>query len=307
MSLEFAGAISRAVRRETLPLVASTEERIEQVRAGMLAEAREYDYEPVDRIVDVDAGGVPARLYLPTRATRALLYLHGGGFVYGALGTHDAHTRRIANRTRSAVLGVGYRKAPEHPFPTGLTDSDRAATWLRDHATAHGLEPGRMVAVGDSAGAALAQAVTLRHPGWFAAQVLAYPFLDPEGTTYDVRVDSPQLSPAEAAWYWSQYAPDPSTHADPALDPLRAPDFSRQPPTLIQLAELDILARTGRELARRMAADGVVPEVVDYPGVPHGFWRRTERYPEAGRSLLDIAAFLDRVVPAAAPVPARAR
>lgn len=307
MSLEIAGAISRAVRRETLPLVTSVEERIERVRADMLAEAREYDYEPVDQIVDVDAGGVPGRLYLPTHVTRTVLYLHGGGFVYGALGTHDAHTRRIANRTRSAVLGVGYRKAPEHPFPAGLEDCRRAASWLRNQAAAHGLDPARLVAVGDSAGATLAQAVTLRHPRWFAAQVLAYPFLDPEGTTYDDTVDSQELSVAEAAWYWAQYAPDPSTHADPALDPLRAADYSTQPPTLIQLAELDILATTGRELARRMAADGVVPEVVDYPGVPHGFWRRTERYPEARRSLLDIAAFLDRVVPAAAPIPGPAR
>jgi acetyl esterase len=223
--------------------------------------------------------------------------------VYGELDTHDAHTRRIANRTRSAVLGVGYRKAPEHPFPAGLTDCDRAATWLRDHATAteHGLKPRRMVAVGDSAGATLAQAVTLRHPGWFAAQVLAYPFLDPEGATYDDTADLPELGLAEAAWYWAQYAPDPSARADPELDPLRAADFSRQPPTLIQLAELDILATTGRELARRMAADGVVPEVVHYPGVPHGFWRRTERYPQARQSLLDIAAFLDRVLPAVDP------
>src|SRR3954466_12005905 len=90
--------------------------------AAMRSEARAVaaaeERESVERVEDVDVDGGPCRPYVPIGAagggaTRLLVFLHGGGFVFGDLETHDAQSRRLANRTRSAVLTVGYRRPPE--------------------------------------------------------------------------------------------------------------------------------------------------------------------------------------------------
>jgi acetyl esterase len=90
--------------------------------------------EEVHRVSDVDADGVACRLHVPDGARRVLLFLHGGGFVFGDLDTHDAQARRLANRTRSAVLAVDYRRPPEHRFPAAPDDVDTALAWLRSRA-----------------------------------------------------------------------------------------------------------------------------------------------------------------------------
>ncbi|MGC4146601.1 alpha/beta hydrolase fold domain-containing protein, partial [Escherichia coli] len=87
---------------------------VAQTRAAMTAEAAGDHREGVHEVRDVDAAGVPCRLYRPSAEPAGLLlFFHGGGFVYGDLDTHDAHCRRVANRTGWAVLAVHYRRAPE--------------------------------------------------------------------------------------------------------------------------------------------------------------------------------------------------
>ena len=99
-------------------------------RAEALAAAALEPEEPVDRVEDVDADGVRCRLYVPDGAERTILFLHGGGFVFGDVDTHDGQSRRLANRTGSAVLAVDYRRPPEHPFPAAPDDVDTALSWL---------------------------------------------------------------------------------------------------------------------------------------------------------------------------------
>jgi acetyl esterase len=131
--------------------------------------------EPVAQARDVDAGGVPCRLYLPESRGElpgAIVFLHGGGFVFGELDTHDPQSRRLANRTGMAVLAVDYRRPPEHRFPAAPDDVDVALSWLRDQADGLGLDAARVVALGDSAGGKLALEGALRSPKAIVAAVL---------------------------------------------------------------------------------------------------------------------------------------
>src|SRR5438874_3742572 len=108
--------------QEKVPL---TVDRLAEVRQSMVDAigAEVGDGPPVAAVHDVDAGGVPARLYVPSPdGVPVVVYLHGGGWVLGGLATHDALCRTLADRSGCAVLAVDYRLAPEHPYPAAFED-----------------------------------------------------------------------------------------------------------------------------------------------------------------------------------------
>jgi acetyl esterase len=253
--------------------------------------------EEVGHVEDVDAAGVPCRLYLPARASGgAILFLHGGGFVFGDLDTHDAQARRMANRTGLAVLAVDYRRPPEHRFPAAPADVDAALAWLVGAAPALGLDVSRLVALGDSAGGNLALVAALRNPNVFAATVLVYPFIDPRQRYDSYRREAGGLGADEAAWYWQQYARSADDYADPDLAPIDSEALHTLPPTLVVAAEHDPLVDEDVDLARRLEAAGVPTTLSTYPGMIHGFWRRPEQFDAAEESLVEIADFLRRTL-----------
>lgn len=257
-----------------------------QVRNDLRVEAAVEVKDLVARVEEVDAGGVPARLYVPNDAPGALLYLHGGGFALGDLVSHDGIARRLAARTGWAVLMPGYRLSPEHPWPAADEDTAATGDWLAEQ------DFDECVVVGDSAGAALALGEALRVPGRYAAQVLVYPFVDPSCASYDAELDVTDLPMARCEMFWRLYLQGADASADPALGVLDGGSLAGLPPTLIQLAEDDVLTRTGRLLADRLGDDGVAARVELYPGVQHGFWRRTDNL-QAEPAIRAVAAFLD--------------
>src|SRR5690606_18837715 len=105
---------------------------IDALRRAAREAAATEEREPVRSVEDLDADGVRCRLYRPAgvEPPGVLVYLHGGGFVFGDLETHDGQARRLANRTGLAVLAVDYRRPPEHRFPAAVLDVDAALAWL---------------------------------------------------------------------------------------------------------------------------------------------------------------------------------
>lgn len=264
---------------------------VAKTRAAMLRESVDDPREPVAQVLDDDAGGVPVRIYLPAGATGSILFVHGGGFVYGEPDTHDAHARRMAVRTGRAVCFVHYRRAPEAPYPAAVEDVLVVSDWWHDRLDSLGLDPAQQVALGDSAGANLAFVAALHHRERYQRLVLVYPFLDPGLGSYERENDCEQLSLERSAWFWRLYAPDQARWREPDLDPLTVSSYAGLPPTLIQLAEKDVLVSTGRLLADRLRVSGVEVEVREYPGVHHGFWRRFDN-DQSEPAQADLAAWL---------------
>ncbi len=264
------------------------------------AEARELaiaeEREDVDRVEDVDADGVPCRLYVPDGAQRTIVFLHGGGFVFGDVDTHDGQSRRLANRTGSAVLAVDYRRPPEHRFPAAPDDVDTVLAWLLVQAAGLGLDLGRIVTLGDSAGGNLALVAALRNPNVLAATVLVYPFVDADMGSASYAAPDGGLTRAEAGWFWEQYARTAGDLRDPDLAPYLSDRLGTLPPTLVQVAEHDVLADEDHELVRRIGAAGAPVEVATYTGMIHGFWRNPQLFDAAEEALAEIADFLDRHV-----------
>jgi acetyl esterase len=264
-------------------------------RESTRLEAATFPKENVARVEDLDAGGVPARLYLPAGADLAaevIVHLHGGGFVFNDVEVHDAPCRRLARRTGRAVLSVDYRLAPEHPFPAAVEDTDRALRWSAERSA-------RVVAHGDSAGANLAVVGALRNPGLVAALVLVYPFLDPGSSFPSYEMTGGSWDRDEAQWYWQQYvdvAAEPGLLAHPDVAPLRSPDLASLPPTLVLTAEHDIARDEGEHLLARLQDEGVAALGARCLGVPHGFWRRPEFAAANGLVMRQTGAFLDSLV-----------
>ena len=267
---------------------------IDEARAANRQAASTEPGEDVAEVRDLDAGGVPVRLYRPDGARPGVVvHLHGGGFVFHDLDVHDAAARRLANRTGLPVLSVDYRRPPEHRFPAATDDTDTVLAWLDREGAELGLD-GPAYVHGDSAGGNLALVAALRHPGRFAAAVLVYPFLDPTASFDSYRTAADGLDEREARWYWEQYAATPADLEHPDLAPLRSDRLGSLPPTLVVTAEHDPLRDEGEELARRLAELGVPVVATRYLGQVHGFWRHPSVFPAAEQALAQTAGFLAR-------------
>ena len=257
----------------------------EEVRRLNLREEREE----VALVEDVDADGVRCRLYTPADALPGLVvHAHGGGFVLNDIDVHDGVCRRLANRARRRVLSVDYRRPPEAKFPAAPDDLDTVVGWLRRE----GL-PGPYAAHGDSAGANLALVAALRNPGFFRVVALVYPFLDPRSSfpSWELGPES-GFDPAEATWYWEQYARTEADYDDPDLAPLRSDRLHTLPPTFVATAEADPLRDEGEELARRIAEVGVETVGIRCLGQTHGFWRHAG-FTASEPLLRQVAGWLD--------------
>jgi acetyl esterase len=266
------------------------DERRRTGRMEGLAEAKD----PVEHVVDVDARGVPCRLYRPRPDAPVIVHLHGGGFVFGDLETHDAGCRRLALASGWAVLAVDYRRAPEHRYPAASDDVDTVIDWLRQHGGALGVDTRRLSVLGDSAGGQLALVAGLRRPA-LSACVLVYPCVDPSGSYPSFRAETGGLTGAEMDWCWEAYSPAGSRVDTAELFPLRArANLSRLPATMVITAEHDPLRDEGEALAAAIAVAGVTSVSTRYLGMIHGFWRNPQLFDASDVAISQVSAWLNR-------------
>lgn len=226
-----------------------------------------------DRMVPADPD-VPVRIYRPHQAQGAIVWLHGGGFVMGDLDTEHPWAARLADMAGTVVISVGYRRAPEHPFPAALDDIYAVLGWAAKNAAELGVDPDRIAIGGHSAGAGLAAAVTLRArdeqgpPICF--QVLNQPVLDDRMGTWSARnfTETPWMHREKVARMWRHYLG--SDTATPYAAPARAADLSGLPPAHIATAEFDPLRDEEITYALRLLQAGVSVELHQWPGTFHG-------------------------------------
>jgi acetyl esterase len=225
---------------------------------------------------------VAARRYLPAEPSAGagtVVWYHGGGFVIGSIDTHDAICRDLAAACGWPVVSVDYRLAPEHPFPAAHDDAEAAVRWLAAHGADHGLDMGRTVLAGDSAGANLAIATARRlrddpEPGVeVVLAALVYPvadLADPDShPSYTDNGEGYLLTAETMRFFADSYVPDAAQRATDDASPLRAGDLSGLPATLVITAEYDPLRDEGDELARALSDAGVAVELERFDGAVH--------------------------------------
>jgi monoterpene epsilon-lactone hydrolase len=247
------------------------------------------------RLEPVDAVGVPAEWSLAPGSdpSRVLLFLHGGGYCSGSITSHRGMVTEIGRAAGVRTLAVGYRLAPEHPFPAGLADALGVYCFLLDQ----GIAPGKIAIAGDSAGGGMSLTVmtSLRSTGkplpgcaW-----LVSPWVDLQMTgasmtkkaDVDPLIQKPYLEELAAAYLAGT---DP---ADPRVSPLHA-DLTGLPPLLIQVGSAETLLDDAVRIARRAGVADVPVSLEIWPHMIHAWHLWAAQLEDGRRAIASAAAFI---------------
>ena len=243
----------------------------------------------------VNAGGVKSEWVTTPGADagRAVLYLHGGGYVIGSINTHRDLASRISRAAKARVLLIDYRLAPEHPFPAAVEDSVAAYRWM----LAQGLKPSRIAVAGDSAGGGLTVAtlVAIRDAKLAvpAAGVCLSPWIDLEGVG-----DSMKSKAAVDPMVQKEALLEMAKHylkGQDARSPLAAPlyaDLAGLPPLLVQVGTAETLLDDSTRLAERARKAGVKVTLEPWENMIHVFQVFAPMLDEAQQAIDKIGEFV---------------
>lgn len=243
---------------------------------------------------EVILGGRPALKQTPNKAdtSRALLYLHGGGFVVGSSRTHQVLTAYLAKACNCTVYSLDYRLAPEHPFPAAVDDAQLALDELLEQ-----YQASQLAVAGDSAGACLALTLLLRLKNQQKPQpacaLLLCPLTDltlsGESMQRNRHVE-PLLTKDWLAVNNEYYAAETACD-DPSISPIHA-DLTGLPPLLIQAAGNDLLLDDARRIHAVAKDAGVDSKLEVFADLGHDFQLSPDIVPEAQRAIAMAAAWI---------------
>ncbi|SMR58937.1 unnamed protein product [Zymoseptoria tritici ST99CH_3D1] len=209
----------------------------------------------------------------------AIFYIHGGGMILGSVDMFTPGIKQRVHLTGIPVFAVTYRLAPEFPDPIPVTDCFSGLQWLSSHAAEVGVDPAKIIIMGESAGGGLAAGTALmaRDQGLnppLRKQILIYPMLD------DTNIEPIAGIEPYATWNsgynltgWTALLGKArgTDEVSPYAAPARAKDLSGLPETYIDCGQLDIFVHEDVQFAARLMAAGVQTELHIYPGQIHGF------------------------------------
>ncbi|MCL1899230.1 MAG: alpha/beta hydrolase fold domain-containing protein [Promicromonosporaceae bacterium] len=255
-----------------------------------------------DGVVDTLDSPIRVRFHRPTGAPNpaVIVYLHGGGWILGDLDTHDRVMRNLAHHTGAVVVGVDYSLAPEARFPVPIEQAVAVAEHVAAHASELGVDGTNLSFAGDSAGAHLALAATLRlaergsavRPRCLLLFYGVYGLIDSPGRRL---LGGPWdgMSRADLEFYLSQYLATPDDARHPLFDQLAA-DLSPVPPCYLAATDLDPVKDDSVTLSALLTRQGTPNELTMFEGVLHGFLHYTRQLDEAVAAFEGAAAFYSR-------------
>jgi epsilon-lactone hydrolase len=245
----------------------------------------------------VDIAGVPAEWSSTSEAdaSRAVLYLHGGGYMAGSIVSHRYVSVEIGRAAQARTLAVGYRRTPEHSYPAQLHDAMAAYRCLLDQ----GIAPGHIAVGGDSAGGNLTLALLLalreRAEPLPCCAWLISPWTDltASGVTMQTKAAADPMIQKPYLLELAQAFCGGRDLADPLISPQHA-DLAGLPPLLIQVGADETLLDDAVTLAGRAGAAGVAVTLQIWPDMIHAFPMFFPLVAASRRATADAGAFLRR-------------
>ncbi len=227
------------------------------------------------KILPLAGRDIPAVFYLASPDAPVVCGCYGGGFVMGSAANDDDCWAELSGKLGVNLISVGYRKAPEHPYPNALLDVYDSIAYLRSHADLFGMKSEDWSVLGFSAGGNLAAAVCLLDSNrGFALhlkrQILFYPYLDLSTSP------AQKGHPKEERMLYTLFAEDYCGGEDPKEE-FRSPLYAREecfkglPRAIVALAESDPLCAEGARYCCRLRSAGVRVDCFTAPDMPHGY------------------------------------
>ncbi|MFF0542919.1 alpha/beta hydrolase [Nocardia thailandica] len=266
---------------------------LQPVPGGSIVQPLVLGGRPAERIVAETAmPGSRTGAVAPEKAAGAILYLHGGGYAIGSLGTHRSLAAQLAQETGCAVYTLDYRLAPEHPFPAALDDAEAAFANLIDNV---GYRADQICVAGDSAGGGLSLALAQRLVARGlvpAALGLIAPWVDPNEVPdrhRDLVINKP-WSRSCAAAYLGDGDPAAAGYA-----PLSGPLLGL-PPTYVQADVSELLHAQCVRLVTALRSAGVHVRFTETRGLWHVAQLQAALVAEAATTLSELAEFLREAI-----------
>lgn len=248
------------------------------------------------KLTALDCDGVPGEWSIVLRSdpARTLLFFHGGGYCSGSI---RSHRRMVSEAGRAAgvrTLAIGYRLAPEHPYPAALNDALSAWHFLRRA----GVPAANIAVGGDSAGGGLTAALIYRLHGageelpGCAWLVSPWTDLTMSGSTLITKdADDPLIHKAYLEELAAAYVPAEMDRKDPHLSPLFS-NLDGFPPMLVQAGSAETLLADATRFAAAAGAANVAVTLEIWPRMIHA-WHLWNAHLEAGtRALASAGAFI---------------
>lgn len=200
----------------------------------------------------------------------AILFLHGGGFVFKGAPYHYDLAKEYSRRTGSVVVVVDYRTAHNNPYGTPLQDCVDAWRWMIAEAQSLGIDTAQTAIVGDSAGGFLAIKTVLAGDIYPSKLMLIYPVVDCSMRTDSMAKfnDTPVWNSELNKKMWGYYL---QGSKEKSLLDLTDSELQKMPATYVETAEFDSLRDEGNEFARRLQRVGIATTNIQTRGTMHGF------------------------------------
>lgn len=238
--------------------------------------------EESEKTISADGHSVRLNIVRPAGTKSKLpvfIFIHGGGWVLGDYPTHKRMVRDLAVLTGYAGVFVNYTPTPDAKYPTQINEIYAATKWVAEHGDEINVDGKNLGIVGNSVGGNMSTVTAIKakeNKGpEIKVQILMWPVTDVNFETESYRQFGKDrfLTTSLMQWMFDLYTTDPRQRKETYLSPLQATaeQLKGLPPTLIQVAENDILRDEGEAYGRKLDEAGVPVTLVRYNGMIHDF------------------------------------
>lgn len=231
---------------------------------------------------DIKLNDITLRIFDPNNKSKILIYIHGGGWVSGNLDTHCNICYKLAEKLNRKVISIGYRLAPEYPFPAGLNDCYIVTKNIMENIEKLNIKSKDVIIMGDSAGANLAMSVSLMglHNKTFRVGkiIMIYPTTQTDYSKKSIYKslfynDNKCFLTRKYLENWTNmYLPDEESKDNQYANLMKAKRLFGLPKTLIITGTNDPLHDEGIAFVKKLRRHLVCVRNYDLKNATHGFF-----------------------------------